>query len=95
VCLQLTGDQLKCNFGSSKHPFHFELDSHIAKLQFKEQFSHVKAKPVDLQTIYGLVKGYLAAMAYAETLEAVDAEYGAVVSHPVVDFAPEEETKVM
>lgn len=87
----MNGDRMKCNFGS-KHPFRFELASHILKLQFSEQFAQVKELPVKLETIYGLVKSYLASMAYAQTLNLVDAEYGADL---VTDLKSEEETRLV
>lgn len=49
VCLQVQGDEVKCNFGASRRkPFSFDLDGHVDKLRFEEQFSKIKGKPVQL-----------------------------------------------
>lgn len=44
VCLQVQGDAIKCNFGAK--PFVFDLQSHLAKISFQNQFNQVKKKPV-------------------------------------------------
>ena len=47
VCLQVQGDEVKCNFGTSRRkPFSFDLESHVDQLRFEEQFSKIRCKPV-------------------------------------------------
>ena len=58
-----------CNFGHL--PFVFDLKAYQSRL-VSEQYNEVKAKPVELDGIYSLVKNYLSSMGYVETLEAFE-----------------------
>ena len=77
MCLQVQGDEVKCNFGARRRkPFSFDLDSYVDQLRFEEQFNKIKSKPVKLQSMYDLVKDYLTVMAYSDTLQTLEQEYG-------------------
>ena len=67
------------------------------KLRFEEQFSKIKSKPVQLQSMYALVKDYLSAMAYSDTLHVLENEYGTSADNDSPTFIPKqslEETKL-
>lgn len=92
VCLQMTGDSVRCNFGAK--PFDFDVDTHFLSKRYSEQFLEVKQKPVRLPTMYSMVRQYLEAMAYSETLAVFKAEQGIHID-PQLCRGADEETKVV
>ena len=62
-------DEVMCNFGH--YPFVFDLRAYQSRL-VSDRYNEVKTKPVELDTVYTLVKNYLSSMGYVETLQAFD-----------------------